>query len=50
MVFNVVVRKHYDHTKNHSFLMDQSGVWHRLMICVTHIHHRVNGRVDINCR
>ena len=27
MVFNVVARNHDDHTKNHSFLMDQSGVW-----------------------
>ncbi|NDV83394.1 type II toxin-antitoxin system HipA family toxin [Bacteroides sp. 51] len=27
MVFNVVTRNHDDHTKNHSFLMDQSGRW-----------------------
>jgi serine/threonine-protein kinase HipA len=27
MVFNVVARNHDDHTKNFSFLMDQSGKW-----------------------
>ena len=27
MVFNVVARNHDDHTKNHSFLMDQGGRW-----------------------
>jgi len=27
MVFNVVARNHDDHTKNHSFLMNQSGRW-----------------------
>lgn len=27
MVFNVVARNHDDHTKNHSFLMDDKGVW-----------------------
>lgn len=27
MVFNVVARNHDDHTKNHSFVMNQSGEW-----------------------
>jgi len=27
MVFNVVSRNHDDHTKNHSFIMDQNGKW-----------------------
>ena len=27
MVFNVVTRNHDDHTKNHSFLMNQQGKW-----------------------
>lgn len=27
MVFNVVARNHDDHTKNHSFLMDNHGKW-----------------------
>jgi serine/threonine-protein kinase HipA len=27
MVFNVVARNHDDHTKNHSFIMNQSGEW-----------------------
>ena len=27
MVFNVVARNHDDHTKNHSFIMDKSGIW-----------------------
>lgn len=27
MVFNVVARNHDDHTKNHSFLMDERGNW-----------------------
>jgi len=27
LAFNVVARNHDDHTKNHSFIMDQSGVW-----------------------
>lgn len=27
MVFNVAARNHDDHTKNHSFIMDQSGKW-----------------------
>ncbi|GHT33494.1 toxin HipA [Bacteroidia bacterium] len=27
MVFNVVARNHDDHTKNHSFIMNQSGQW-----------------------
>lgn len=27
MVFNVVMRNHDDHTKNHSFLMDENGTW-----------------------
>ena len=27
MVFNVVARNHDDHTKNHSFVMDESGKW-----------------------
>lgn len=27
MVFNVVTRNHDDHTKNHSFTMNQSGEW-----------------------
>lgn len=27
MVFNVVARNHDDHTKNHSFLMDNKGKW-----------------------
>lgn len=27
MVFNVISRNHDDHTKNHSFLMDEKGKW-----------------------
>lgn len=27
MVFNIVARNHDDHTKNHSFLMDERGNW-----------------------
>jgi serine/threonine-protein kinase HipA len=27
MVFNVIARNHDDHTKNHAFIMDQSGQW-----------------------
>jgi serine/threonine-protein kinase HipA len=27
MVFNVIARNHDDHTKNHSFIMNQSGEW-----------------------
>jgi serine/threonine-protein kinase HipA len=27
MIFNVLARNHDDHTKNHSFLMDESGKW-----------------------
>jgi serine/threonine-protein kinase HipA len=27
MVFNVLARNHDDHTKNHSFIMNQSGEW-----------------------
>ena len=27
MVFNVIARNHDDHTKNHSFLMDNNGRW-----------------------
>ncbi len=27
MVFNVLARNHDDHTKNHSFIMDNSGEW-----------------------
>jgi serine/threonine-protein kinase HipA len=27
MVFNAVARNHDDHTKNHVFIMDQSGKW-----------------------
>ena len=27
MVFNVIARNHDDHTKNHSFIMDENGIW-----------------------
>ena len=27
MIFNVMERNHYDHTKNHSFVMDKEGNW-----------------------
>jgi len=27
MIFNVLLRNHDDHTKNHSFIMDKSGKW-----------------------